>query len=153
MNPEIENKEGKIFDLVQQFIRNNKVLEQIQVQKNDSINRGERGGEVFNSLSRHVEVSQSLAEEIAALLPGEENISDNEQVIWRGNLSDLQFYFLSGNQFRVDGPNLMVKDNKDEVEQCSDQVAVTTPKDVELAVDPSELTESLYGIAVKIYRA
>lgn len=153
MNPEIENKEAQMFDLIQRFDNNNQVLLQIQEQKDGLSINGERGGEVLDVLLAHVEVAQGLAEGISDLLPDEKNISDDEQVVWRGCLSDLQFSFLGGNQFKIAGPNLVVKEHRDEVKKSPDSVVITTKKDVELAVDPRELSESLYGIMVKIYHA
>lgn len=151
MSLEMENNEAQIFGLIQRFDSNNQILLQIQEQKDGFSRRGERGGEILDVLLVHVEVAQGLAEEISHLLPDEKKISDDEEVVWRGPLSDLQFSFLGGNQFKIIGPNLVVKEHRDEVKKSPDLVTITMKKDVELAVDPGELAESLYGIIVKIY--
>lgn len=152
MRSERENNEGKIFGLVDKYTRHNKVLEEIQKEKDQFAATHTRSGEWFDIISNHVSVSQSLAAEIAGLLPKETDISTEDQVVWSGHLSELEITFLGDNRFKIVGPNFAVRENADSVQKLSDEVSLVINRDIELPVNPNESIESLYGLPVKIYR-
>ena len=157
-NVDHENPEVQMFGLVERlkaaYSHLADILEKrISPAKRENKLAGvEPDSELRSATDSLLEMIDDLTEDIYQSLPSGEKISDQDKVVWSGSLRDLKFDYLGDNQFKIDGHNLLDKEDL-AVDRTDHQVHVTTNKEVELSVEPLEHLETLTGIKVKIFRA
>ncbi|EKD44029.1 MAG: hypothetical protein ACD_72C00025G0002 [uncultured bacterium] len=157
-SPETENPESQMFGLLERLKRANNHLEDIVQRRVTSVKRdnplvgAQPDAELSDAANASLEVIDTTIDAIYDLLPGIEKMSENQRVAWTGSLRDLKFDYLGDGQFKIDGLNLLDRENLDTA-RTDDQVQIAINSEVELPVEPQEHLEALVGIKTKIYRA